>query len=358
MKILLFYTRNKGLLSDFFQELSEKLAEDGHQVYNFHLKSKKENYSLNGVNVYGNKRAGYFQNYNNIRKIIKLTKPDVILSNFSLVNPALLFGKFYGIKKNVVWFHTVYGHGKPNIFKVYIKSLFLKMAQLVIANSKILKEEMHSIYGVPENNTRCIPFWTNILNFRSFPNTSMYENKFPNAFKIGCPGRLLEDKNHQIIFKSINSLKNAGLENIQLFIAGDGPDKPKLEKKINTLGIQKEVIFLGPLSVQEMVSFYEQMDVLVLPSLNEAFGLVFIEAIALGRPVIVSSKFGALNFIDKDRFEINNFTFDPTSVDELNEKLTAHIVNKSLKGSYFENLYHETFDKAVIYNQIKYELLN
>ena len=42
-----------------------------------------------------------------IDSIIKKEKPDVILSNFSYVNPALLCGKLFGIKKNMAWFHSL-----------------------------------------------------------------------------------------------------------------------------------------------------------------------------------------------------------------------------------------------------------
>ena len=110
MRILIFYTYNKGLLSEFFQELSQRLNDDGFEVINFYLKHKSDSFTFDGVQVYGEKRGGYFKNYLNIYKIIKQTNPDIILSNFSYVNPALLFGKLLGVRRNLVWFHTVYGH--------------------------------------------------------------------------------------------------------------------------------------------------------------------------------------------------------------------------------------------------------
>jgi len=118
------------------------------------------------------------------------------------------------------------------------------------------------------------------------------------------------------------------------------------------------VIFLGQLSVPEMVSFYEAMNVIVLPSFHEAFGLVFIEAIALGRPVLVSKAFGALDFIDAKKFSIPDFTFNPHDIPELIDKLESFLGNNGLESDYFKMIYDVTFQKDFIYDQIKDVILN
>lgn len=352
MKILILYTYNKGLLSEFYQELSEKLYEEGYEVVNFYLKHKKEFFIQKGVSIYGDKRSGIFKNYYHIYKIIKKVSPDVVVSNFSYINPATIFSRLLGVKRNIAWFHTAYEHTQPSKFKVLNKTFYLGLADIVIANSKFLQQEMHQIYKVPIDRTRCIPFWTNIKNYRTDSNSLTIDKK-PSIFKIGCPGRLLEDKNHKVVIEAIYHLKKDYEKDIQLYIAGDGPDKDKLDELIEALELQNQVTFLGVLNVTEMVQFYDQMDVVVLPSLNEAFGLVFIEAIALGRPIIVSSQFGALNFIDDHKFSLNSFTFNPTSVNELKEKLMPYILNEGIPGDYFETLYKSTFDKQIIYQEIK-----
>lgn len=352
MKILLLYTYNKGLLSNFFQELSGKLVEDGHEVFNFYYKHKKTSFIQQGVQVYGEKRGGYLYNYKNIYRVIKTTKPDVILSNFSYVNPALLFGKLLGVKKNIVWFHTVYEHDKPNRLKVYTKAFFLQLADVVIANSKILQQELHTIYKVSTRKTHCVPFWTNILDFNKSLN-KLNMDADSNIIKIGSPGRLHLDKNHQVVIEALAILTKNHKRKIQLYIAGGGPDKQILEELVEKYHLQNQVTFLGVLPIQEMVSFYKAMDVIVLPSMHEAFGLVFIEAISLSRPVIVSSKFGALQFLDANKINLKQFTFNPDSVLELKELLSLYIKEEGIDGKYFKEIYTETFDKKTIYKQIQ-----
>lgn len=340
------------MLSQFYQELSEKLNKDGYEVTNFYLKHKKEVFIQNGVTIYGEKRGGLVANYRAIYKIIKQVKPDVVISNFSYINPAILFGKLLGVSNNIAWFHTAFGHTQPNLFKIWNKSLYLRMADLVFTNSVQLEQEMHEVYRVSKSKTRRVPFWTNITQHASKTNNLQIQ-KDPLIINIGCPGRLLENKNHALVIKAVYRLKKLTSQTIKLYIAGGGNYKPQLEALVRDLDLEDSVVFLGLLNVNDMVTFYKAMDVVALPSFHEAFGLVFIEAIALGTPVLVSETFGALSFIDPKKFPMENYCFNPEALDDLINKLNPYITGKGLERNYFKTIYNKTYNKGVIYNQIK-----
>lgn len=352
MKILICYTYNSSLLSEFFQELSEKLSADDFEVFNFYLKHGKTYFKQNGVRVYGEKRGGLAVNYRKIYKMIKQTKPDVVISNFSYINPAILFGKLLGVSQNIAWFHTAFGHTKPNFFKIWNKSLYLRMADLVFANSIPLEREIHEIYKVSKRKIRCVPFWTNITRYTS-EISDLDALKDVSQINIGCPGRLLENKNHAFAIKALYELKQSTSKTTKLYIAGGGIYKSQLEALVTDLDLEDAVVFLGVLNVNDMTAFYKAMDVVVLPSFHEAFGLVFIEAIALGTPVVVSETFGALSFIDIQKFPMSDYSFNPEDLQDLIAKLNPYIQGNGLARGYFEMLYHATFEKDVIYNQIR-----
>lgn len=357
MKILILYTYNKGLLSEFYQELSAMLYADGFEVDNFYLKNRDAYFEQNGVTVRGKKRRGFIYNYKAIYRIIKQSNPDVVISNFSYINPAVLFGKLLGVKRNIAWFHTAFGHAKPSTLKVWNKAAYLNMADIVLANSTKLQKEMHGVYRVSKEKTRCIPFWTNITERPFNTNLSrIIENN--TALNIGCPGRLVADKNHTLVIETVYHLKQKHSRSIRLYIAGNGPYQRQLETLVKELNLEKEVVFLGLLNVDEMIALYKTMDVVVLPSFHEAFGLVFIEAIALGVPVLVSNAFGALDFIDNDKFSIDDFSFNPHSITELIEKLEPYLNDMGKSSDYLKAIYNETFDKKVIYNQVQAVILN
>ena len=357
MKILILYTYNSGLLSQFYQELSERLCADGFEVTNFYLKHEKSHFEKNGVTIYGEKRRGFVHNYSTIYKIIKQTRPEVVISNFSYINPAVLFGKLLGVKRNIAWFHTAFGHTKPSLLKVWNKTMYLNMADVVLANSKLLQNEMHTVYKVSKKKTRRIPFWTNIANYRSTSNQLQIE-KDETIINIGCPGRLVADKNQALVIEAVYELKRKHEQSICLYIAGDGPYRKQLETLVKDLKLEQEVVFLGLLDVKKMTAFYEAMNVVVLPSFHEAFGLVFIEAIALGTPVLVSNAFGALDFVDSEKFPLEDFSFNPHEKLELINKLEPYLISAGKSSDYFKTMYAKTFEKEVIYNQVKAVILN
>jgi phosphatidyl-myo-inositol dimannoside synthase len=73
-----------------------------------------------------------------------------------------------------------------------------------------------------------------------------------------------------------------------LEIAGDGDDRLRLEAKASSLGLNGSVVFLGRVDDDELRRRYRQCTVLAMPSRDEGFGLVFLEAMRAGRPVIAA----------------------------------------------------------------------
>lgn len=71
-------------------------------------------------------------------------------------------------------------------------------------------------------------------------------------------------------------------------IAGDGPDRDRLEARVRALGIKEHVVFTGRVDEAEKADLYRMCDLYVMPSRGEGFGFVFLEAMACGIPVIAS----------------------------------------------------------------------
>jgi len=69
-------------------------------------------------------------------------------------------------------------------------------------------------------------------------------------------------------------------------LVGDGSDRSRLEAVANGLGIQDRVAFLGSVDEATLASEYRSCDAFILPSLREGFGIVYLEAMAHGKPVI------------------------------------------------------------------------
>ena len=86
-------------------------------------------------------------------------------------------------------------------------------------------------------------------------------------------------------------------------------------------------------------------------AIKKSFGIVFIESLSLGRPVLVSKKFGALEYVTKGKEKLDLLTFDPNDPEELGSKILDFERRNDLGDSFYEDLYIQNFDKDIIYKK-------
>ena len=89
-------------------------------------------------------------------------------------------------------------------------------------------------------------------------------------------------------------------EDITFIIGGKGPELERLKKLIKKYKLQDQVILAGFIPDEELSSYYEQADLFVLPSLYEGFGLVYLEALKEGTPIVTTKCGGPEDIITKD----------------------------------------------------------
>ena len=76
--------------------------------------------------------------------------------------------------------------------------------------------------------------------------------------------------------------------NLTYLIAGEGHDRPRLQSKAASLGVEQNVVFTGYIPEEEKTDHYRLADVFVMPGRGEGFGIVYLEAMACGIPVVAS----------------------------------------------------------------------
>jgi len=116
----------------------------------------------------------------------------------------------------------------------------------------------------------------------------------------------------------------------QLTIVGDGDLRSQYEANVKKLGLDKQIDFTGKLPDKDLIRAYQNADLLILPSINtnEAFGLVLIEALACGVPVIASDLPGVRQvFVDHQQ----GLLFEPNNPSDLTKKLEFIFRNEELR---------------------------
>lgn len=85
------------------------------------------------------------------------------------------------------------------------------------------------------------------------------------------------------------------LDNVHYILVGEGNDRPRIERLIEQLDVKPYVTLAGFVNDAELVDYYNLCDVFAMPSLGEGFGIVYLEALACGKPVLGGDRDGAVD---------------------------------------------------------------
>jgi glycosyltransferase involved in cell wall biosynthesis len=127
--------------------------------------------------------------------------------------------------------------------------------------------------------------------------SGMNETDGPVLLHVGA---LMQRKNQILSIRALKTLK-PHLSSAKLVLVGEGPWKPLLQAEARKLGVEKDVTFLGSVSEEKLRSLYYSCDVNLFPVKDQTWGLVPFEALAAGKPSIVSKDCGAAEFIGKEK---------------------------------------------------------
>lgn len=180
-----------------------------------------------------------------------------------------------------------------------VQRLIHPAADAVVVPSPSVAEVAAKWAGVPAGKVVVIPNAVDVASFDSLYHTPKPRRKplaIPsydpdNALRVGFIGRLDPVKRVPALVAAMVPLSGS-----QLHIFGEGPERARIEAEVARLGLAGRVTLHG--AVARPHEALEKIDVLVLPSLAEGFGLVLIEAMAAGVPVVATKVAGIRDVIE------------------------------------------------------------
>lgn len=195
-----------------------------------------------------------------------------------------------------------------------------KDAKKIIAVSLSLKEQIQKLTN---NNIEVIP---NIIPDYMFENHEEIQKENPLNFLFISVGSLIKNKSFDLTIKAFAEVVQED-PNAKLIIVGDGAEKKNLNLLVQQLNIQDSVEFKGIVPNNKLPRLYQACDCFVLPSKFETFGVVYLEAMACGIPVIATRCGGPNEFV-------NNSNGILVDVDDQEELVVA--MKRMIKSSDFE----------------------
>jgi glycosyltransferase involved in cell wall biosynthesis len=299
------------------------------------------------------KLFAYFKAYISIIKLLFTSKTtDIIYVHFPLHFAPILLPFILKKRKLVLNFH-----GSDVIFDSPIKKTLAYFLYPLVKKSNIVVPSTY-YEGIVSKAF-------NISNKSIFvyPSGGIDSNIFypinstGNIFTLGFISNFIESKGWRLLLESVKNITlNNSIYPLKVIMVGDGPDKVKIKKfiKINNLDVE----LLDSVEQENLSKIYSKFDVFIFPTYRkaESLGLVGIEALSCGIPVITSNIGGPSGYIKN---EVNGYLFEPQNSDELTCSILKYYSlpqNEKDKMKKEALISSEKFDSIKVTNELKHYL--
>ena len=291
---------------------------------------------INGVKVY---RAGSFgifwglpvsfDFFKLFKKLIK--EADIIDFHhpFPLANLAIFL--FKPKAKLIVHYHSDIVRQKifNLLIKPFINHTLNKAKKIIVSNPNLVKNSPY----LQKFKEKCevIPFGVDLSKFENFNEGEVQKIREKYGDFVLFVGRLNYYKGLEYLIEAMKNIE------VNLVIIGQGSEKKNLEIKIKNLKLENKIFFLPFQPENELVNYYRTCSVFVLPSIfkSEAFGLVLIEAMACGKPVISTELGTGTSFSNQDG--ITGFVVPPKNSQALAQAIKKILENKKMAQELGQN---------------------
>ncbi len=307
---------SNGGAEDFFTRLVPALHAEGMTQTAVIRKNSKRAQTLQqaGINTYQLPYGGMLDFYTpwRVKQLAVLKRPDIVMSWMNRASNTTPAGKWISVGRLGGYYNLKY----------YRKCNYL------ICNTRDIRDHVIK-QGWPEKNAHYIS------NFVDEENADPVErNNFntpTNVPLVLAAGRLHENKGFDVLIRAI-----ACLDNVYLWVAGEGPLKNDLKKLVSDLKLSDRVLLLG--WREDINALLASADIFVCPSRHEPLGNVVLEAWSQKIPIIATASQGPKQLIDDGE---NGLLVPIDDASTLAEKISCLIQENSLRKSIIDNAHQK-----------------
>ena len=258
---------------------------------------------------------------------LKSRKPQIIVcNNPSFLNVQLFISHLLNIP--FIWhIHNENQFLRINriLFKLFFKIFFNNKLYIISDSKYILEKNLKKYKRLIGNKYDQIPIIPSTINLEQIlsenKNRGLIKNK---TITLGSIGRLTWEKNFELLINVFHQVKKNIDKKMVLYIAGDGPMKQRLNKKVKELRLEKNVIFLGNIDKKNIRRLLSKIDIYVQSSVSEGSPIAIKEAMAAGLPVIASKVGGIPELIIHEK---TGFLFESENENDF-VSLIMRIINE------------------------------
>jgi glycosyltransferase involved in cell wall biosynthesis len=257
-------------------------------------------------------------------------KPDVVfVTGFTMWTILALLGKPWHGGKVIV----LYDGSSPSIdsrgsiLRLSIRRIMGKFIDAFMTNTKAGETYLTEVIRAKQNTVFFRPYLVSDPKIVS----SHFEDKLSDT-QLQHPiflfvGSLIQRKGLSELLQACSLLQGKGYDNYTLLVVGKGLQKSELQNYVKTHNLEERVKWIDHVEYKEIGAYFQLADVFVFPTLEDVWGMVAVEAMMFGKPILCSKWAGAAEMvIDKE----NGYIFDPHEPEKLAELMKEFLKNPAL----------------------------
>lgn len=319
-----------------FKALAHRLVERGHRVvYLPHGQQVSIDDGDFHVRSFPSPRPTRLRDFIFLHQLVREYKPDCMIANFGAANVMAIVGWLNRVSCRVDWYHTLstqiqldttWAPWKYRLL-TWRKKLVYRLTTRVVANSEETRRDAVAVFGIPPSKTHVF-FYSVVDQHNSLPKTLV---RYSDV--VLCPGRLAHSKGQDVVIRALALL---GAQNImpRVRFVGAGQQLNAYQTLVAELGVEEQCEFAGAVSHEEMYRQMASAAFTIVPSRSEAFGLVNVESMSVGTPVIASAVGGIPEII---RDGVDGFLIPPDDPEALAEKIKMLYSDPALREQMGKN---------------------
>ena len=225
---------------------------------------------------------------------VRRERPRALIANWGATNIMLVVGMAVGVSVRVAWYHTLYKQmvmdgGTRSVrskLRLWRKRLVYRAATHFATASDAARADLASVYGIPAERIATLGLSLADPCVPSNPATPL---------DLICVGRMFHSKGQDVLLRAVALLPDA----VRLILVGDGPARAAYVALSERLHVAHRCTFVGAVPLEDVPRRMARASLTVVPSRDEAFGMVNIESLAVGTPV-VATRVGGIPEIIRD----------------------------------------------------------
>ena len=368
LQVVAYYPPRIGGMQNCVKEISVRLAEKGHsvEVFTSDIGCKDGKFISSTSNLKIHYLKGWQFAHTAVIpslffKLLKMSKDSIMhvhIAHVIIPEIAFLVSKI----KKIPYIAHIHVDAEPTGQLGFLLPLYKKifLRKVLYSASKIVVPTKDYIaiiskkYAISKDKIIVIPYGVDLNNFKSM------SVKLHNPIRLLFVGRLTKQKNIPLLIKSFKKIIDNNDFNIELHIVGEGEDKNKIILLIKTLKLDNRVVLHGSLIGNKLHKIYLNSDIFILSSMYESFGIVLIEAMASGLPIVASNIPAVRNVVENNKTGL----LVKTTPEDFSKAIEKLLMNSKLREKLIENGLEEVkkynWDKIVskfewIYKEVIYD---